>query len=762
LYRTVAIERPGTFFQHALIVFNRIYLRFSCRSPVKIRILSYIISLSRHSCFRRSLLLVHHFALPPEFFFGGVSIYAPGGRNGSDNKLKTQRSWAMRVQKRDRLHPNAVENAVLESFVRQVFSLAQAEGAVIALRDAEDLLCRASVGDAPAVGSKVGVESWFTQQCLDTSQVVICQDAQTDEHFQTTANGGLPFRSAAAIPIEAHGVVLGVMEFFSKRPSAFNADQIAEAQRHAALLGLLLDEPNLKKEEEAPVVQNQRGQVVMFPAPHIVPVRGKTWLPHISQTQARIAVATAMALLVLVGILTTQHYQEGARLATAGAPSASNSLQHAPEIAGKVEKAQSEQTAAAANTSAGEDGTGNPMAAKDRRVSGNPTFAIPAREQLDTSSADERGHAPAKGAGISVAAESARTKSDLPQPSTLPLEPPPSDAEIAKVTPAALPAFASATPLPIAPAPVTAAVSRGFVLDRTLKGHSSWVTAVAFSPDGRRLASGSWDSTVKFWDVATGAPVRSISNKTGKVQALAFSADGRWLAGESYSNEVTVWDAHTGAAAHTLAGSKPMGLFGGNNYVYSIDFSADGRWLGSAVDDRTVRVWDVKTWQVLRDLFGPPRKVIYIALSPDGRLLATGGENNTIAIWDVAAGRVIHTLQGHREQVYAVQFSPDGRRLASASRDKTVKLWDVAGGREIRTLNGHRKSVTSLAFRPDGKLLASGSWDDTIKLWDTESGRELQTLAGHTHHVYSVAFDADGRWLASGSEDGTMKLWKSK
>jgi WD40 repeat protein/type II secretory pathway predicted ATPase ExeA len=300
----------------------------------------------------------------------------------------------------------------------------------------------------------------------------------------------------------------------------------------------------------------------------------------------------------------------------------------------------------------------------------------------------------------------------------------------------------------------------GFVLDRTLKGHSGWVTGVAFSPDGLRLASGSWDQTVKLWDVATGQGLGNIAGEIKGVEALAFSDDGRWLAAENSTNSVALWDATTGREIRTLPGNEPSGLLSRGNWVYSIAFSPDSRWLASGVDDKTVRLWEVKTGRAVRDLPGFRRSVIYIAFSPNGRWLASGGDSKTIEIWEVASGQEMRKLSGHKKDVYAVAFSPDSRWLASASGDKTVKLWDVLAGREVHTLVGHRNSVTSLAFSPDGRWLASGSWDRTVKIWDVQTGREEQTLAGHTHRVYSVAVDGGGRWLASGSEDGTIKLWR--
>jgi WD40 repeat protein len=298
-----------------------------------------------------------------------------------------------------------------------------------------------------------------------------------------------------------------------------------------------------------------------------------------------------------------------------------------------------------------------------------------------------------------------------------------------------------------------------FVLDRTLHGHSNWVTGVAFTADGKHLASGSWDQSVKMWDVSTGLPVRTVGSELQFVQALAASRDGRYLAAENSRDTVTVWDAASGEVLHAFPTDRPIhGV--GNNWVYSIAFSPDDRVLASGIGDKTVRLWDVQTGQTIRDLTAGRRSVLYVAFSPDGRYIATGGTEKSIIIWDIATGAPIRKLSGHKKIVYAVAFSPDGRFLASASGDKTVKVWDLQSGREVRSLVGHDGLVTTLAFSPDGRWLASGSWDKTIKIWDVESGMPLQTLAGNPRSIYSIAFDPRGSWLASGSEDGTIRLWR--
>jgi WD40 repeat protein len=291
-----------------------------------------------------------------------------------------------------------------------------------------------------------------------------------------------------------------------------------------------------------------------------------------------------------------------------------------------------------------------------------------------------------------------------------------------------------------------------------LRGHPSAVLGIAFSPDGRTLASADIEGEMRLWDVRghrqLGQPLRSLS---GAVLGIAFSPDGRTLASAGYW--LKLWDARE----HRQIGQPLRGHAGDG--VNGVAFSPDGRTLASAggLDDKTVRLWDVRTHQQLgRPLRGHSGAVWSVAFSPDGRTLASAGDDGTVRVWDVRSHQQLgRPLRGHTGYVYSVAFSPDGRRVASAGADGTVRLWDLRGHRQLgQPLRGHGGRFVDVAFSPDGRTLAGVADDGTVRLWDPLGQQQLgEPLRGHSGDVESVAFSPDGRTLASAGDDGTVRVW---
>ena len=280
---------------------------------------------------------------------------------------------------------------------------------------------------------------------------------------------------------------------------------------------------------------------------------------------------------------------------------------------------------------------------------------------------------------------------------------------------------------------------------QTLRGLAD---SLNFSADGRTLASAG--DKIEFWSVARGRRVRiQPADISGKQGSVAFSPDGRNLASGAFGKTIKLWDVTSGRGLQTLVGHT--------GDVGSVAFSHDGRTLASGSEDTTIKLWDVASGRELQTLAAHARVVFSVAFSPDGHILATGCGGPAVKLWDLAGGRELQTLVGHTGDVESLVFSPDGRTLASGSQDTTIKLWDVATGRELRTLAGHFSDVSSVAFSRDGRILASGSLDAKTKLWDVASGQELQTLAQEdidgvipsVGAVRSVAFSPDGRTLVS-------------
>ncbi|MFK0290018.1 AAA family ATPase [Streptomyces sp. NPDC090442] len=307
-----------------------------------------------------------------------------------------------------------------------------------------------------------------------------------------------------------------------------------------------------------------------------------------------------------------------------------------------------------------------------------------------------------------------------------------------------------------------------------LLGHTGAVYLTSFSPNGRVLATASYDRTVRLWDVSDPTRPRPLgkplTGHTSWVSTAVFSPDGRTLASASDDGTIRLWDVRD--PGHP----RPIGapVTGHDGTVYLLAFSPDGHTLAAADEDRTVRLWDVSDPRrptSYRTLTGPSAAVRSVAFSPDGHTLAVGADDATIRLWDMtdrrAPERVGPVLTGHTATVHSVAFSPDGRTLASGSADNTIRLWNTADPGHPAPLGppltGHTGPLWSVAFSPDGNMLAAGSADSTASLWNVSDpaypSQVGERLAGSSGEMYAVGFSPDGHTLATGSGDSKVRLW---
>src|SRR6266550_199171 len=299
----------------------------------------------------------------------------------------------------------------------------------------------------------------------------------------------------------------------------------------------------------------------------------------------------------------------------------------------------------------------------------------------------------------------------------------------------------------------------GKMLDLAWQAHTAAVQALAFSPDEQTLATGSWDGTIKLWNLENGA-LLWLGQHTGSIHRLVFTPDGRTLASGGDDAAIRLWDVSTGKHLQTLSCQSSA--------VYALAWSPDGGLLASGSFDGSIHLWEMQGRQAAqsgtatRIFTGHSGLVWSVAFAPDGRTLASGSFDRTVKLWDVESLKIRETLTGHTAPVNAVAWSPDGSLLASGSRDQMIWLWDVERGSYRMALHGHTAVVHALAFTPDGRSLLSGSEDGTLRVWDVERGQCVHIMQGYAISLYDVAWSPDGTQLASAGSNRLVTIWDAE
>ncbi|KAF7974596.1 hypothetical protein HWV62_11876 [Athelia sp. TMB] len=292
---------------------------------------------------------------------------------------------------------------------------------------------------------------------------------------------------------------------------------------------------------------------------------------------------------------------------------------------------------------------------------------------------------------------------------------------------------------------------------KVMEGHTDWVNAVAYSPDGQHIVSGSDDGSAWVRDAETGEAVAGPFECTSTVKAVVYSPNGKHIVVGCDDGGLRIIDAETG---ENVGGT----LQGHTDCVRSVAYSPCGKFIASGSDDHTIRLWDTVTGICATTLLGHDGWVMAVAYSLDGKHIASGSRDRTIRVWDAETYKTVGVpFEGHTGGVSSVAFSPDSMHIVSGSWDTTIRVWDITGQLVAGPFGGHSRGINSVAYSKDGSFVATGSEDKTVRVLDSQTGVTVAgPLEGHSAAVRSVAFSPDGRCIVSGADDNTVRVWDAK
>lgn len=335
-----------------------------------------------------------------------------------------------------------------------------------------------------------------------------------------------------------------------------------------------------------------------------------------------------------------------------------------------------------------------------------------------------------------------------------PIAPPPPPSSFNRPSPVISPISNTPTPVisPVSLPPTQYAVpakSVGTVVF-TFRLHSEQVNVLAWSPDGKHIASGSSDKRVYVWEAASRNKVIATYNHAKSVKVVAWSHNGQYIASGGEDMEVRLWQVFSGNYIGSYRGhSQP---------VNAIAWSPNGKYIASGSSDKTVQVWDTATRTDYYAHRVPGGSANAVAWSPDGKYLIIAGNACYKQVWNAWSSAAI-CYRGHSSWINAIAYSPDGEHIASAGEDSTVQIWNASNGRHIYTYRRHFSSVFTVAWSPDGRYIASGGASSNIQVWNITNGDIVHTYRGNSDQVLSIAWSPDGKYIASAGDDKTVQVW---